>query len=388
MSKNFGTEDKYLGVKKPPQDSSPGDEASARKIIADYLDQVKARLPSDVASEVIPELRSHLLEQASEPSGRLNSTAAWEAVVAMGSPDIVAREFRRDKETTDIEKLQNFLDALAPPYRTWFWWIVIGIIIVDLALIAYIVSVVLLNMAVVPIPLLLPHVLMGVTAQVWVFAGIVIAYLIMLAFSHPHGPPIMEILRDLMQYEHEKEERVPRTQRRVKKRVKKFDELTGRGHLVGRAFGLIIASVIAVIFTFLLPNWVSSYPSFDLQILMWLAVIGVGQAGLTGIRIIIGRDSLTAARFLASIDVLFGLAGVWMISLFFYGPLSFPIPWWNPATTMWTLFHWKPYVMLISWLAPIIILLVLFAMVIEIIQVNIYIQPLYNGYMIDAEEFA
>ena len=243
-------------------------------------------------------------------------------------------------------------------------------------------------MAVVPIPQLLPHLLWGLTAQVWVFAGIVIAYLVMLAFSHPHGPPIIEILRDLMQYEHEKEERVPRTQRRVKKRVKKFDQLTGRGHLIGKGIGLVFASIIAVIFAFLLPIGVPSYPSFDLQILMWLAVIGLTQAGLTGIRILVGRDSLPAARLLASIDVLYGLASVWIIGLIFYGPLSFPIPWWNPAIAMWTLFHWKPYIMLIAWLAPLIILLVLFAMIIEIIQVNIYIQPLYNGYMIDAEEFA
>ncbi|MDO8056768.1 MAG: hypothetical protein Q6361_07900, partial [Candidatus Hermodarchaeota archaeon] len=215
MSKNFETDDEHSGVKKPSQGPSPGDDASARRIIADYLDQVKARLPSDIATEVIPELRSHLFEQASEPSGQLTSAAAWDAVVAMGSPDIVAREFRRDKDLADLEPFQNFLDALVPPYRTWFWWSVIGIIIADLVVIGILTSIVLLNLAVVPIPLLLPYVLLGLSAQVWVVAGVIISYLIMLTLSHPHGPPLTELLRDLMQYEHEKKERVPRTQRRV-----------------------------------------------------------------------------------------------------------------------------------------------------------------------------
>jgi hypothetical protein len=387
MSKNFETDDEHSGVKKSSQGPSPGDEASARRIIADYLDQVKARLPSDVAAEVIPELRSHLFEQASEPSGHLTSAAAWDAIVAMGSPDIVAREFRRDKDLADLEQLQNFLDALVPPYRTWFWWSIIGIIIADLAVIGILTSIVLLNLAVVPIPLLFPYILLGLAAQVWVVAGVIISYLIMLTLSHPHGPPITEILRDLMQYEHEKKERVPRTQRRVSKRVKKFNDLTGRGHLTGKTIGHIVGAIFTVVIALVLPIWVAGYPAFDLQVLMWLAVIGLGQAGLTGIRAIIGKDSLPAQRLLASLDVLFGLSGVWVLTLYFYGPLSFPIPWWNPATTTWTLFQVKPYIMLISWLAPLIILLVLFAMIIEIIQVNIYIQPLYNGYMIDAEEF-
>ena len=387
MSKNFETNDEHSGVKRSSQGPSAGDDASARRIIADYLDQVKARLPSDVAAEVIPELRSHLFEQASEPSGHLTSAAAWDAIVAMGSPDIVAREFRRDKDLADLDQLQNFLDALVPPYRNWFWLSIIGIIIADLAVIGILTSIVLLNLAVVPINLLLPFILLGLAAQVWVVAGVIISYLIMLTLSHPHGPPITEILRDLMQYEHEKKERVPRTKRRVNKRVKKFDELTGRGHLTGKTIGHIVGAIIAVVVALILPIWVPAYPTFDIQVIYWLAVIALAQAGFTGIRVIVGKDSLPAARLLSSIDVLFGLSGIWILTLYFYGPLSFPIPWTSTLGGTWTLFHVKPYIMLISWIAPLIILLILFAMIIEIIQVNIYIQPLSNGYTIDAEEF-
>ncbi|MFW9831480.1 MAG: hypothetical protein ACFFD8_06870, partial [Candidatus Thorarchaeota archaeon] len=247
MSKNYGTKDDYSGDGEPPVTPSPGEEASARKIIADYLDQVKARLPSEVATEVIPELRSHLLEQASQPMGQLTSAAAWDAVVSMGSPDIVAREFRREKEQHDIEKVQNFMDALIPRYRQYFWWIIIGIVIADLALLAYLVSVVLLNLSVLPITMLLPYILLGVAAQVWVFAGIIISYLVMLVLSHPNGPPLTELLRSIMQ-EHEKKEekRIPRTQRRVQKRVKKYNELTGRGRLMGELVGHIVGITIAV----------------------------------------------------------------------------------------------------------------------------------------------
>lgn len=387
MSKDYETKDEYSGDETPSSTPSPGEEASARKIIADYLDQVKARLPSEVATEVIPELRSHLLEKASQPSGQLTTAAAWDAVVSMGSPDIVAREFRREKEQHDIETVQNFMDALTPQYRQYFWWIVIGIVIADLALLAYLVSVILLNMSIVPITLLLPYILLGVAAQVWVFAGIIISYLVMLVLSHPDGPPLTELLRSVMQEREKKEEeRIPRTQRRVQKRVKKYNELTGRGRLMGKLVAHIVGITVAVAFAIFLPILVPSYPTFDIQVLYWLAFIGLTQAGLTVIRILVGDSSLAVARLLASIDVLYGFTGVWILTLFFYGPLSFPVPIWNAG--FWTLFYWKPYVMLIAWLAPIIILLVIVGIVIELVQANVYIQPLHNGYTVTIDEIA
>lgn len=385
MSKEYGTKDEYSGDWKPPQTPSPGDETSARKIIADYLDQVKARLPAELAAEVIPELRSHLMEQASQPSGRLTGRAAWDAVVSMGSPDIVAREFRRESEAQDAERFQSFLLALTPQYRQWFWWIIIGIVIADLVVIAYVVSMSLLNVAA-GWSVILPFIMLGLTAQIWVFAGIAISYLVMLLLSHPEGAPLTELLRNIMQSHEKKEERVPRTQRRVQKRVNKFEQLTGRSHLMAKLFGHVVGVAVAVIFAIILPIWVPTYPTFDLQVLYWLAIIGLTQAGLTSIRILVGRDSLAAQRLLASIDVLYGLVGVWMISLFFFGPLSFPFPWYNPDLGVWTLFHWKAYVMIVAWVGPLLVLLVFVGMVIQLIQVNIYIQPLYNGYTVSIEE--
>ncbi len=387
MSKNPGTQDEYSGDGRPPQASSPGDEASARKIIADYLDQVKARLPSEVAAEVIPELRSHLLEQASQPSGRLTTAAAWDAVVSMGSPDIVAREFRREKEQSDLETAQNFLDALTPQYRQYFWWTIIGIVIADLALIAYLVSVVLLNMSIVPIQFLLPYILLGVVAQVWVVAGIIISYLVMLLLSHPSGPPITEILRGIMRdHEKKEEERIPRTQKRVQKRVKKYNELTGRGRLMGKLVGHIVGIIVALAFAIGLPILLPTYPIFDITVIYWLAFIGLTHAGLTTIRILVGDSSLAAARLLASIDTLYALVGVWILTLFFYGSLSFPVPVWNGIA--WTLFYWKPLVMpWIWWLGPLLIIIAIIAMIVELIQVNIYIQPLHNGYEATLDEF-
>ena len=385
MSNN--PQDEYSGDGKPAHVPSPGDEASARKIIADYLDQVKARLPKEVADEVIPELRSHLLEQASEPSGRITTTAAWDAVVAMGSPDIVAREFRREKEQSDIEMARSFLDVLTPQYRQYFWWVIIGIVIADLVLIAYLVTVVLLNMSVVPITLLLPYILLGVVAQVWVFAGFIISYLVMLGLSHPSGPPITEIIRGLIEDHGKKEEqRIPRTQRRVNKRVKKYNDLTGRGPLLGKLLGHIIGIIIALVFATVLPIIVPTYPTLEITVLYWLAFFGLTQAGLTTVRTLVGDSSLAGARLLASVDTIFALVGIWTLTLFFYGTLSWPIPIWNGA--LWSLLHWKAFVFpWIWWLGPLLILISLVAMVINLVQVNIYIQPLANGYEVCIDEF-
>jgi hypothetical protein len=386
MSKEYRTNDEYSGDGNPQKTPNPGDDASARKIIADYLDQVKARLPAEVAAEVIPELRSHLMEQASQPSGELTSAAAWEAVVAMGSPDIVAREFRRESETHDIDRAQSFLDALTPRYRQMFWWIIVGIVIADLVLIAYIISVVLINITTTPWQFFGPWIMTGVVAQVWVFAGIAISYLVMLLLSHPEGAPLSELLRNIFREVKEKEDRIPRTKRRVQKRVKKFNELTGRTHLMGKTIGHIIGITVAIVFAIMLPILIPTYPIFDIQVLYWLAIIGLTNVALTVIRILVGDSSLAAARLLASIDVLYGLVGLWTITLFFYGPLSFPVPFWNAG--QWFLFYWKPYVMLVAWIAPLLILLVIVGMTIELIQVNVYIQPLYNGYTITTEDLA
>ena len=384
---SYNPKDEYSGDGRPPQASSPGDEASARKIIADYLDQVKARLPSEVANEVIPELRSHLLEQASQPSGHLTTAAAWDAVVSMGSPDIVAREFRREKEESDIETVQSFLDALTPQYRQYFWWAIIGIVIADLAITAYLVTVVLLNMSTIPIIFLLPYILVGVVAQVWAFVGIVISYLIMLALSHPSGPPVTEIIRSIMR-DHEKKEqrRIPRTQKRVQKRVKKYNDLTGRGPLMGKLLGHIVGIIVALAAATLLPILTPTYPTFEISVLYWLAFFGLTHAGLTAIRVMIGDSSLGAARLLASIDTLYALVGIWTVVLFFYGPLSWPIPFFNGV--FWALMHWKVIVMpWIWWLGPILIFIAFIAMIVELVQVNVYIQPLHNGYEVSVDEF-
>jgi hypothetical protein len=305
----------------------------------------------------------------------------------MGSPDIVAREFRREKEEGDIEKVQNFLDALTPQYRKYFWWTIIGIVIADLALIAYVASVVLLNLSIVPWQFLLPYILLGVVAQIWVVAGIAISYLVMLVLSHPSGPPISEILRRIIRdHEKKEEERIPRTQKRVQKRVKKYNELTGRGKLMGKLIGHIVGIIVALAFAIMLPILIPYYPIFDITVLYWLAFIGLTQAGLTTIRILVGDSSLAGARLLASIDTLYALVGVWTLTLFFYGPLSFPIPIWNGIT--WTLLVWKPLVMpWIWWLGPILILISIIAMIVNLIQVNVYIQPLHNGYEVTLDDF-
>jgi hypothetical protein len=313
--------------------------------------------------------------------------AAWDAVVAMGSPDIVAREFRREKEQSDIEMARSFLDVLTPQYRQYFWWVIIGIVIADLALIAYLVTVVLLNMSVVPITLLLPYILLGVVAQVWVFAGFIISYLVMLGLSHPSGPPITEIIRGLMEDHGRKDEqRIPRTQRRVNKRVKKYNELTGRGPLLGKLFGHIVGIIIALVAATVLPILIPTYPIFEITILYWLAFFGLTHAGLTTIRLLIGDSSLAGARLLASFDTLYALVGIWTLTLFFYGPLSWPIPIWNGA--LWGLLNWKVFVFpWIWWLGPLLIFISLVAMIINIVQVNIYIQPLANGYEVCIDEF-
>jgi hypothetical protein len=241
-------------------------------------------------------------------------------------------------------------------------------------------------MSTVPIHLLFPYIIVGVVAQVWVFVGILISYLVMLALSHPSGPPVTEIIRTIIRdHEKKEEQRIPRTQKRVQRRVKKYNNLTGRGPLFGKLLGHIVGIIIALVAATVLPFLVPTYPTLEIAILYWLAFFGLTQAGLTTIRTAVGDSSLAAARLLASVDTLYALVGIWTLTLFFYGPLSWPIPVWNGA--LWGLIHWKAFVFpWIWWLGPLLIFISLVAMIINLIQVNIYIQPLHNGYEVCIDE--
>ncbi len=363
----------------PSGSSAFENEASARKIIEDYLQQVKIRLPAEVAQEVISELRSHLLEQASQPKGVITTASAWEAVVSMGSPDLVAKEFRRDSGYGDFPELPaSFIDALQPLYRIWFWRIVVLLVILDVVLIAYVISLAILD-ASMGFILFSRIIMLGILGQVWVFAGIGITYMILLLLSHPEGFPIREFLHQIFEQEGRKEERIPRTQKRVQKRVRRFEELTGRRHLLGELIGHAFGAGLAIIFALALLTLVPTYPSFEIQILIWLSIIALSHAGLTAIRVIVSDKSLILARIFASIDKLYALVTIYVLSLWFFGPLSWPLPLWNPATSTFILFEWKPFLWPLLWFGPIIILIIVVVMIVEIIEVNSYIQPLSNG---------
>ncbi|MFX0078973.1 MAG: hypothetical protein ACFE8O_06980 [Candidatus Hermodarchaeota archaeon] len=380
MSKKVGIKDGNSEEERTLQCSSPDDKDAARKIIADYLDQVQARLPPEVANEMIPELWSHLLEQATQSSGHLTVGSAWEAVVSMGSPDIVAREFRREKEERRITEVRSFLDVLTPQYRKYFGYSIIGIVIIDLVLIIFLSLITLLNLSQFGFVIML-----GLVAQIIVVTGIAVSYIVFAALSRPSGFSLTEIFHSIIR-DHERNEElvVPRTQKRVQKRVKKYKRFTGRGPLRSRLRVQIIAGLgflgLAII------SFLSIFRYFFATIvLFWLAFILLTQASLTAIRILVGDSSLATARFLASINTLYALVWVWLIVLFFYGPLgSFNMLF--PAPGGFRVGNFESEVLpLIWWLGPLLILLAIIAMTIELIEVNVYIQPLHNSYPVDVD---
>jgi hypothetical protein len=144
-----------------------------------------------MAKDVIPELRSHLLEQAAQPSGRLTPDAAWNAIVAMGSPDLLAHEFRREATAVESGRIGGgFLNALTPTYRAWLWRTAVVLVIVDILFLAGNTVVALLTPA-----LAAASMLSGIVAQVWMAAGILIIYLALALVSNPQGLPLADIFR-------------------------------------------------------------------------------------------------------------------------------------------------------------------------------------------------
>jgi hypothetical protein len=64
-------------------------------LIENYLSEVSSNLPNRVAREVIPELRSHLIEEATADN-ELSAQSARRAVSRMGEPKTIAEEYSRE----------------------------------------------------------------------------------------------------------------------------------------------------------------------------------------------------------------------------------------------------------------------------------------------------
>jgi len=351
----------------PP--SHEEDEAEAQRIIEDYLRQVAARLPPRLAGEVIPELRSHLLEQASQPKGRLTPAAAWEAVVAMGSPDMVAREFRRDSMVSDEQRLAaGFLDALQPQYQAWFWRAVVVLVVVDLLYVAFLATFAVAS----PHPVI-ELILAGVVAQIWVATGIGVTYLVLLLLSYPQGPPLADLLRRLFEQPEQKDKLVRRTQRRVHSRVRKLEHMVSRRHLLGEMAGSIVGGLLAMAAAAGLSILLPYYPAFDIQFLVFIGVVAFAQAALTGIRAIVDAHYLPLARLLATLNVLFSLVTIYVLALFFFGPLEMPLPLW--ANGSFTLLYWKQYLAPHTWIFPLVTALVIISMIVRIYEIHTELQP-------------
>ncbi len=373
---------------RPAKLSAKDEEASAKQIIEDYLKQVKTRLPSSLAAEVIPELRSHLLELSSQPHGRLTTASAWEAVVEMGSPDIVAREFRRESEIEEEPRLAGgFLNALKPQHQTWFWRIVIGLVIVDLALISIIASMV-IPQILFPGPMtftiLRDSITLAIVAQTLVFGSIGISYFALLYASYPSGTEMGTVLRSLFDSHDQKppkEVRVARTQKRVSLKVKRLEEKTGRGPLIGNTIGHVFGFVTALGAVYFLTNLLPYYPTFELQFITWLAFIALSRAGLTAARSAVGSSSLPLARLLASIDAVYWLIVSYFFALIFFTPFSMPVPvpWYFAGGTVFVLWYWKLHLLWLGWMGPILVLVGFGVMIGRISDANTYIQPLTNG---------
>jgi len=357
--------------------SAAKEETSAKQIIEDYLKQVKRRLSLPVAEDVIPELRSHLLEQASQPTGELTSASAWDAVVKMGSPDLLAHEFQTESEKGIAKKTPlGFMASLTTENRTLFRRIMPLIVFSDLVAIALLTTFTLTGSITI-----LNYIGSVVGVQIWILMGIGITYFVLLYFSYPSGTNFEVIMHDMMdnfrnffERKEPKEPRIARTQRKVTRRVKKFEELTSQTRLGTHAILNGVGGVALLILAFVFVSLVPTYPAPDLEFLQLVAIILFSRAALTGIRAAIGSESLGLARVLASIDTLYAIMGIYFLVQVFYGPLSFPITYVPFVGGDFTLFHWKPYVLPFAWIVPIVIAIILAVMVYEIVEVNTYLQ--------------
>ncbi|MFX1352037.1 MAG: hypothetical protein ACFFA1_07450 [Promethearchaeota archaeon] len=357
--------------------SAAKEEASAKQIIEDYLKQVKRRLSPQVAEDVIPELRSHLLEQGSHPTGELTSASAWDAVVKMGSPDMLAHEFQTESDKGITKKAPlGFMASLTTENRTLFWRIVPLIVFADLVAIALLTTFTLTGSIAI-----LDYIGAMVGVQIWILMGIGITYFVLLYFSYPSGTSLEVIIHDMMdnfrnffERKEPKEPRIARTQRKVTRRAKKFEAFTSQTRLGGYAILNGVGGVALLIIAFVLVSLVPTYPAPDLEFLQLLAIILFSRAALTGIRAAIGSESLGLARVLTSINALYAIVGIYFVVQLFYGPLSFPIIYGSFANGDFTLFQWKPYVLSFTWIVPIVIAIILAVMVYEIVEVNTYLR--------------
>jgi hypothetical protein len=74
-------------------------ENDAQRLIENYLFEVRRNLPDEIASEAVPELRSHLIEEATV-EGDLSVEGARLAIARMGDPSMIAEEYLKEYRST------------------------------------------------------------------------------------------------------------------------------------------------------------------------------------------------------------------------------------------------------------------------------------------------
>jgi hypothetical protein len=89
----------------------------AQSVIENYLFEVRRNLPDQIAREVVPELRSHLIEEATA-GGDLSVEGARSAVGRMGNPQVIADEYLKEYNAprrSDASKEQAAYSRVAEP---------------------------------------------------------------------------------------------------------------------------------------------------------------------------------------------------------------------------------------------------------------------------------
>jgi hypothetical protein len=109
---------------------------SPERIIENYLRQIEIKLPSDFARTIIPELRAHLIEEASV-NGGMSVESALQAIANMGSPESIIKEY--ETQFFDEEYASPEPKLISSKYYSLFTYWTVAMIIFNAVVLGFIV---------------------------------------------------------------------------------------------------------------------------------------------------------------------------------------------------------------------------------------------------------
>jgi len=166
------------------------DEREALELINEYLEEVRQYLPEDIADDVIEELRTHIIDKASEMGG-LTVRNVYKIIRELGEPRQLASKYVVGGGKKVLRFELGISEDIYPYFIQLVFWITLALVIGYSIKILYSIAYSTGSMSILSIALIFAEMLLAIILT------IILLYIVMSFFSS--NPDLKEMLRKLLE---------------------------------------------------------------------------------------------------------------------------------------------------------------------------------------------